>query len=91
MIARRRRPSGRSLPISHRPGKHYQEKDPFYIYENVEVDSDSFWNEVRHEPLTKTESAVYAMVDSIQNVPLYKTYVEIIEIVLSVISSWKFW
>jgi len=61
--------------------QHYLEKDPYYIYENVEVDDDAFWAEARHEPLSKTESAVYAMVDSIQNVPLYKTYVEIIEIV----------
>ncbi|MCB0551881.1 MAG: carboxypeptidase-like regulatory domain-containing protein, partial [Phaeodactylibacter sp.] len=61
--------------------QHYREKDPFYVYEKVEVDSDSFWAEVRHEPLSKTEAAVYSMVDSIQNVPLYKTYVEIIEIV----------
>ncbi|MCO6476053.1 MAG: carboxypeptidase-like regulatory domain-containing protein [Phaeodactylibacter sp.] len=61
--------------------QHYQEKDPFYIYENVEVESDSFWAEMRHEPLSKTEAAVYAMVDSIQNVPLFKTYVEIVEII----------
>lgn len=61
--------------------QHYQAKDPYYIYENVEVDDDEFWAQARHEPLSKTESAIYAMVDSIQNVPLYKTYVEIIEIV----------
>ncbi len=61
--------------------QHYMEKDPFYVYENVEVDDDAFWAEARHEPLSKTEAAVYAMVDSIQNVPMYKTYVQIIEIV----------
>lgn len=39
---------------------------------------DSVWTQKRHEKLTKNEAAIYSMMDSIQNVPAYKTYSEIL-------------
>ncbi|MDX1943232.1 MAG: DUF5686 family protein [Saprospiraceae bacterium] len=47
------------------------------------VDSEEFWAKARHVPLSKTEATVYAMVDSIKNVPAYKTYTQIIEIIVN--------
>ncbi|MBK7871149.1 MAG: carboxypeptidase-like regulatory domain-containing protein [Saprospiraceae bacterium] len=47
------------------------------------VDSEEFWAKARHVPLNKTEETVYAMVDSIKNVPAYKTYTQIIEIIVN--------
>ncbi|WP_245798320.1 DUF5686 family protein [Cnuella takakiae] len=35
---------------------------------------DSFWIESRHEELTKSEQGIYNMVDSLMNMPQYKTY-----------------
>lgn len=58
----------------------YIEADGFYRLEQVEVDQDSFWQDARHEPLSETEQSIYAVVDSIQNVPLFKTYTEIVEV-----------
>lgn len=46
------------------------------------INDEAYWQSVRHEPLTKTESAIYAIVDSIKNVPVYKTYVQVAETVL---------
>jgi len=46
------------------------------------INDETYWQSVRHEPLTKTESAIYAIVDSIKNVPVYKTYVQVLETVL---------
>lgn len=40
--------------------------------------SDTFWNSARHEQLTKNEAAVYQMIDSIKNVPIFKTYVDVL-------------
>lgn len=37
-----------------------------------------FWDEARPFKLSKRESGIYAMVDSIQNVPLYKNIIDII-------------
>ncbi|WP_169433391.1 DUF5686 and carboxypeptidase-like regulatory domain-containing protein [Lewinella cohaerens] len=38
---------------------------------------EEYWQSIRHEPLSETESTIYALVDSIQNVPAFKTYGEI--------------
>jgi len=38
---------------------------------------DAFWMETRHEPLTKKESDIYVMIDSVKNVPAFNTYVDI--------------
>lgn len=38
----------------------------------------AFWNNSRHEHLTKKEEDIYAMVDSIRKVPVFNTYVELI-------------
>ena len=51
----------------------YKKLDPEDINpKNVEVDN-AFWQEHRHEELSKNEEQVYTMVDSIKNVPVYKT------------------
>ena len=57
----------------------YLEQDEFYILEEIKEESDSFWQAARHEPLTDTEQQVYEMVDSIKNMPLFQTYVEVME------------
>lgn len=44
---------------------------------NLEQDT-SYWSENRHENLSASEASVYAMIDSIQNVPVFKTYSDII-------------
>ena len=40
--------------------------------------SPDYWSENRDVPLNKNESGVYEMVDSVQNIPLFKTYVDAI-------------
>lgn len=59
----------------------YEEKETFYLLDEVDKDDESFWQEVRHEPLSETESTIYAMVDSIKNVPAFKTYINVVEAV----------
>ncbi len=41
---------------------------------------EAYWEKVRHEKLSENEAAVYAMVDSIQNVPQFRTVADIITI-----------
>ena len=59
----------------------YLEKDTYFSLDEVEQSDESFWSQVRHEPLTKTEETIYAMVDSIKNVPAFKTYINVVEAV----------
>ncbi|HMO39930.1 MAG TPA: DUF5686 family protein [Saprospiraceae bacterium] len=53
---------------------------------------EAFWQQARHVPLTTTESTIYALVDSIKNVPAYKTYTQIVEIIVNgylITGSWE--
>jgi hypothetical protein len=56
----------------------YKKVDPEDVnFKELKRDS-SYWRENRHEKLSKNEEAVYKMVDSIKQVPVYKTFAEII-------------
>lgn len=47
-------------------------------------DKDStYWNGNRHEPLSKKEENIYQMVDSIKNVPVFRTFVDIVTLFVS--------
>ncbi|GAO41705.1 DUF5686 family protein [Flavihumibacter petaseus] len=37
--------------------------------------ADSFWDGSRHEQLSKNEAAIYAMIDTLQKMPIFKKYV----------------
>jgi hypothetical protein len=43
---------------------------------------DAFWKENRHDTLSKDEKAVYKMVDTIQTIRIFKTYVDIIKTIV---------
>lgn len=48
-----------------------------------------FWDEARHEDLSKKEKAIYEMVDSIKNVPIFKTYKDIVYTAVQGYLPWK--
>jgi hypothetical protein len=61
----------------------FTEKDPEDVRYEELAKADTFWSENRHEKLSKNEQGVYGMVDSIQNIPLFKTSAEIATIVVN--------
>jgi hypothetical protein len=48
------------------------------VEENALTQDNSYWDNARPFQLSEREAGIYSMVDSIQNVPLYKTMVDII-------------
>lgn len=44
--------------------------------------SDTFWEEHRHEELSKTEKATYLVIDSVQKVPVFKRTMDIATLIL---------
>ena len=40
--------------------------------------TDDKWTDFRHDTLTVKEKAIYSMIDSVKNVPIFKTYVDLI-------------
>ncbi|MGB1216320.1 MAG: DUF5686 family protein [Saprospiraceae bacterium] len=57
----------------------YQERDlETYSLEGIEKE-DAYWQENRHEKLSANEQLIYEMVDSVKNVPMYRTYVTVFQ------------
>jgi hypothetical protein len=46
-------------------------------------EDDKVWDSLRHEPLTNTEKSVYHMIDTIQSIPIVKSYIDIVKVVLN--------
>ena len=64
-------------------------KDPTFYERTIEIAEDAqlfkedhYWDTLRHEPLSETEKSVYRMIDTLRNIPIVKTYTDIIKIVL---------
>ncbi len=43
----------------------------------------AYWDNLRHEPLSETEKSVYQMIDTLQNIPVIRTYTDIIKLVVN--------
>ncbi|MBU2649288.1 MAG: hypothetical protein KKA81_00005, partial [Bacteroidetes bacterium] len=46
------------------------------VKEDARSKDDEFWSDARHEDLSEKEEGIYEMVDSIKNVPLFRSYVD---------------
>lgn len=56
---------------------------PIVMAEDARInEEESYWDSLRHEPLTQTEKNVYKMIDTLQNIPVVKTYTDIFKIVV---------
>jgi len=53
-----------------------KKKDAVLVSKDVAKKDELFWEKSRPIELQKREAGIYSMVDSIKNVPLYKTFVE---------------
>jgi hypothetical protein len=58
------------------PAASIKQKDAIIVEKDVMKKDELFWEKSRPIELQKREAGIYAMVDSIKNVPLYKTVVE---------------
>jgi len=48
-----------------------------------EFEDEEYWDTLRHEPLSETEKNVYRMIDTLQNIPVVKTYTDVIKIAVN--------
>lgn len=56
---------------------------PIEVAENAKTDSEDFWQENRHEQLSVTEKNVFLMIDTLQKIPMVKSYIDIMNIVVN--------
>lgn len=57
--------------------KFYEFADKIVIDENATKKTDEFWAENRHDSLTQREKKIFKMIDTIQSLPVYKTWVDV--------------
>lgn len=65
-------------------------KDPSFYERQILMEEDArqfekeeYWDTLRHEPLSETEKNVYKMIDTLQTIPVVKTYTDIIKIAVN--------
>lgn len=53
------------------------------LAEDARLEEDKNWDSLRHEPLSETERNVYKMIDTLRNIPIVKTYTDIIKVLVN--------
>lgn len=61
----------------------YSLTDNLKVKEDALNKSDLFWTKNRHDSLSENEKEIYRMVDTLQSLPIYKTWVDIIQLFLT--------
>nr|WP_236676258.1 DUF5686 and carboxypeptidase-like regulatory domain-containing protein [Chryseolinea lacunae] len=57
---------------------------PITMAEDVRMhEAEVFWDSIRHEPLSATEKNVYKMIDTLQAIPVVRTYTDLIKIFIN--------
>jgi hypothetical protein len=57
---------------------------PIQVKEDARMYQDEkYWDTLRHEPLSETEVSVYKMIDTLRNIPIVRTYTDIVKIALN--------
>jgi len=54
--------------------------------EDLTLKTDSFWDETRPDTLTEREEGVYMMIDSVQNIPAFKRFMNI---AMLIVTGWQ--
>lgn len=63
------------------PNKFYEK--PIVAAEDSRMhEAESYWDTVRHEPLTETEKNVHKMIDTLKSIPIIRTYTDIIKTIV---------
>ncbi len=57
--------------------KFYEFADKIIVEDGATKKSDEFWMEHRHDSLTQRELKIFKMIDTIQSLPIYKTWVDV--------------
>lgn len=57
---------------------------PIILHEQARLNQEyeEVWDTLRHEPLSETERNVYKMIDTLQNIPVIRTYTDIVKFIV---------
>lgn len=76
--------SNRNIVVNEPKEPKFYEKqillDEGYI---LNMNDEEHWNTLRHDPLTETEKNVYRMIDTLQHIPVVRTYIDLVKILIN--------
>ncbi|MFT5666223.1 MAG: hypothetical protein ACI9DK_000402 [Vicingaceae bacterium] len=61
----------------------YEGIDNVTVLKDASTKGQAFWSEARHDTLTVNQLGIYQMVDSVQNVPAFKTMLDVVQLVFT--------
>lgn len=75
--------SNRNVVVNKPREPSFYEREILMAEDARQEEQEEYWDTLRHEPLSETEKNVYRMIDTLQNIPVVKTYTDIIKIVVN--------
>lgn len=63
-----------------RPDKFYSLTENLKVADDAFEKTEDFWKKNRHDTLSKNEKEIYHMVDTLQSLPVYKTWIDVLQI-----------
>lgn len=72
------------------PDNFYSDKTNLVVKEGALKKDINYWKSVRHDTLTKNEAAIYKMVDTIQTLPIYQTWVDVVTLLITGYKTYGF-
>ncbi len=68
--------------------KLFEGVDNVVVLDDANGKDESFWEGSRHDTLTANQKGIYEMVDSVKNVPAFRTIVDIVQLVFTGYKEW---
>jgi hypothetical protein len=75
--------SNKNIIVNHPKDPSFYEREILMKEDARQFEKEEYWDTLRHEPLSETEKNVYKMIDTLQNIPVIKTYTDIVKIVVN--------
>ncbi|MAC95276.1 MAG: hypothetical protein CMC96_07230 [Flavobacteriales bacterium] len=63
--------------------KYYEGIDNVTVLKDANNKEQSFWQTARHDTLSKNQQGIYEMVDSVKNVPAFRTFIDVVQLIFT--------
>lgn len=70
------------------PEEKFEGIDKVVVSKDANEKDDTYWQAMRHDTLSDNQKGIYQMVDSIKNVPAFRTFVDIVQLVFTGYKQW---
>ena len=63
--------------------KYYEGIDNVTVLKDANLKTATYWDSARHDTLSANQKGIYEMVDSVKNVPAFKTFLDVIQLIFT--------